>query len=182
METARQAIADYAADAMNSTPALWGLAYRVDNMVSAVLSTKNGMPEVVDDPQSWWVPGDWFDGDGGVAAAEQRAQQHMATTYVDPAVSVDAQVPVLPQPRDPVAVDDGGGQAILRLGDFHAAHNRHRALRWFDVTGDGRYVEQRNRTHLELRPASTRGFGAVFAGWIEQAERMLREKADDAYS
>lgn len=107
-ETARQAIADYAADAMNLTPALWGLAYRVDNMVSAVLSTKNGMPEVVDDPQSWWVPGDWFDGDGGVAAAEQRAQQHMATTYVDPAVSVDAQVPVLPQPRDPVAVDDGG--------------------------------------------------------------------------
>lgn len=77
---------------------------------------------------------------------------------------------------------DGGGQAILRLGDFHAAHNRHRALQWFDVTGDGRYVEQRNRTHLELRPASTRGFGAVFAGWIDQAERMLREKADDAYA
>ncbi|WP_063062262.1 ESX secretion-associated protein EspG [Nocardia sienata] len=76
---------------------------------------------------------------------------------------------------------DGGGHAILRLGNFHAAHNRHRALQWCDITGDGRYVEQRNRTHLELRPASTKGFGAVFAAWIEQAERTLRENADDAY-
>ncbi|MEV3964832.1 ESX secretion-associated protein EspG [Nocardia sp. NPDC050193] len=76
---------------------------------------------------------------------------------------------------------DGGGQAILRLGNFHAAHNRHRALQWFDIAGDGRYVEQRNRTHLELRPASTEGLGAVFAAWIEQAERTLRENADDAY-
>lgn len=116
-ETARQAIADYATDATNLTPALWGLAYRVDNMVAAVLSTKNGMPEVVDDPQSWWVPGDWFDGDGGVAAAEQGAQQHMATNYVTPAVSADAQVPVLPQPRDPVAVDDGGHPGGPTTGD-----------------------------------------------------------------
>ncbi|MEV3964831.1 hypothetical protein AB0M34_28745 [Nocardia sp. NPDC050193] len=107
-ETARRAIGDYATDATNLTPALWDLSYRVDNMVAAVLMTKNGMPEVVDDPQSWWVPGDWFDGDGGVSAAEQGAQQHMATNYVTPAVSVDAQVPVLPQPRDPVAMDDGG--------------------------------------------------------------------------
>lgn len=116
-ETARQAIADYAADATNLTPALWGLAYRVDNMVAAVLSTKNGMPEVVDDPQSWWVPGDWFDGDGGASAAEQGAQQHMAANYVSPAVSVDAQLPVLPQPRDPVAVDDGGAPGGITTGD-----------------------------------------------------------------
>ena len=75
---------------------------------------------------------------------------------------------------------DGGGHAILRLGNFHAAHNRHRALQWFDITSDGRYLEQRNRTHLELRPATAQGFTAVFAGWIEQAQRILREMADDA--
>lgn len=76
---------------------------------------------------------------------------------------------------------DGGGQAILRLGNFHAAHNRHRALQWGDFTGDGRYVEQRNRTHLELRPATTQGLSAIFAGWIDRAERTLREEAEDAY-
>lgn len=74
---------------------------------------------------------------------------------------------------------DGGGHAILRLGDFHADHNRHRALQWFDITGDGRYLEQRNRTHLEIRPATAQGFTAVFTGWIEQAQRVLRERADD---
>ncbi|MEU4315079.1 ESX secretion-associated protein EspG [Nocardia sp. NPDC024068] len=74
---------------------------------------------------------------------------------------------------------DGGGHAILRLGDLHAAHNRYRALQWFDITGDGRYVEQRNRTHLELRPASAQGFGAVFTAWIDQAQRALRADADD---
>ncbi|MGW0178653.1 ESX secretion-associated protein EspG [Nocardia sp. NPDC003345] len=74
---------------------------------------------------------------------------------------------------------DGGGHAILRLGDLHAAPSRFRAMQWFDITGDGRYVEQRTRTHLELRPASPRGFGAGFAAWIDQAERTLRETADD---
>ncbi|WP_280460543.1 hypothetical protein [Nocardia carnea] len=106
-ETARQAIGDYAADATSLTPALHMLATRVDNMVAAVLTTKNGMPEVVDDPQSWWNPGDWLDGDGGVGKAEADAHAHMATNYVAPALSVDGQVPVLPQPRDPVAMDDG---------------------------------------------------------------------------
>ncbi len=76
---------------------------------------------------------------------------------------------------------DGGGQAILRLGNFHAAPNRHRVLQWGDFTGDGRYVEQRNRTHLELRPATAQGLIAIFAGWIDQAERTLREEAEDAY-
>ncbi|MGW0178654.1 WXG100 family type VII secretion target [Nocardia sp. NPDC003345] len=116
-ETSRQAIGDYATDATNLTPALWGLAYRVDNMVSAVLTTKNGMPPVVHDPQSILSPGDWFDGDGGVSEAEQGAQQHMATNYVTPAVSADGQVPVLPLPRSPVAVNDGGVPNTTDTGD-----------------------------------------------------------------
>ncbi|MFD4403333.1 ESX secretion-associated protein EspG [Nocardia sp. NPDC058499] len=75
---------------------------------------------------------------------------------------------------------DGGGRAILRLGNFHAPHNRYRALQWFDITGDGRYLEHRNRTHLEFRSATAQSFTAVFTGWIEQAERALREEADEA--
>ncbi|MEU4315078.1 hypothetical protein [Nocardia sp. NPDC024068] len=116
-ETSRQAIADYATDATNLTPALWGLAHRVDNMVAAVLTTKNGMPEVVDDPQSAWNPGDWFDGDGGVSEAEQKAYQHMTLNYVNPAVSVDGQIPVLPLPRNPVVADDGGTPVDTGTGD-----------------------------------------------------------------
>lgn len=107
-EAARQAINDYATDATDLTPALNMLATRVDNMVAAVLDTKNGMPEVVEDPQSWWNPGDWLDGDGGVGASMASVQAHMLEKYVNPTLSVDGQIPVLPQPREPVAVEDGG--------------------------------------------------------------------------
>lgn len=107
-EAARQAINDYATDATDLTPALHMLAARVDNMVAAVLDTKNGMPPIVEDPQSWWNPGDWLDGDGGVGESVASVRAHMLDKYVNPTLSVDGQIPVLPQPRDPVAMDDGG--------------------------------------------------------------------------
>lgn len=107
-EAARRAISDYATDATDLTPALHMLAMRVDNMVAAVLDTRNGMPPIVEDPQSWWNPGDWLDGDGGVGESEAAVRAHMAEKYIAPTLSVDSQVPVLPQPRDPVAMDDGG--------------------------------------------------------------------------
>ncbi|MFI5718033.1 ESX secretion-associated protein EspG [Nocardia sp. NPDC051750] len=75
---------------------------------------------------------------------------------------------------------DGAGRAVLRLGNFLAPHRRHRALQWFDFTGDGRYVEQRNRTHLEFRPATASGFASIFAGWIDHATRTLQDIEDDA--
>ncbi|WP_280233992.1 ESX secretion-associated protein EspG [Nocardia cyriacigeorgica] len=76
---------------------------------------------------------------------------------------------------------DGGGNAILRLGNFHAAHSRFRAMQWYDITGDGRYLEQRNRTHLDVRPAEPKDFTSAFTRWIEDGVRTLREKEEDAY-
>ena len=107
-EASRQAINDYATDATNLSLALQGLANRVDDAANAVLNTKNGMPPVKHDAQSWWNPGDWFDGDGGVSEAEQNARVHVTNTYGAGMAAVDAQVPVLPQPKDPVTVEQPG--------------------------------------------------------------------------
>ncbi|TLG11500.1 ESX secretion-associated protein EspG [Nocardia cyriacigeorgica] len=76
---------------------------------------------------------------------------------------------------------DGGGNAILRLGNFHAAHNRHRGLQWYDISGDGRYLEQRSRTHLDVRPANPQDFTSTFTRWIEDGVRVLREQEEDSF-
>lgn len=107
-EASRQAVNDYATDATNLSLALQGLANRVDDAANAVLSAKNGMPPVKHDPQSWWNPGDWLDGDGGVSEAEQNARVHVASTYGAGMADADSRVPVLPQPKDPVAVEQPG--------------------------------------------------------------------------
>ncbi|MBF6425655.1 ESX secretion-associated protein EspG [Nocardia cyriacigeorgica] len=76
---------------------------------------------------------------------------------------------------------DGGGNAILRLGNFHAPHSRFRAMQWYDITGDGRYLEQRNRTHLEVRPWNAQDVTKAFSSWIEDGVRVLREQEEDSY-
>ncbi|WP_280498852.1 ESX secretion-associated protein EspG [Nocardia cyriacigeorgica] len=76
---------------------------------------------------------------------------------------------------------DGGGNAILRLGNFHAPHSRFRAMQWYDITGDGRYLEHRNRTHLDVRPAQPQDFTSAFSRWLDDGVRTLREKEEDAY-
>lgn len=70
---------------------------------------------------------------------------------------------------------DGGGHAVLRLGDYHARPDRYRFLQWRDVTDDGRYIEQRNSTHVEIRPTTPQILGGIFTTWIELATRRLRE-------
>ncbi|MEV0294774.1 ESX secretion-associated protein EspG [Nocardia sp. NPDC050710] len=76
---------------------------------------------------------------------------------------------------------DGGGQAILRLGTFHAQPNRHRALQWYDITGDGRYVEHRDHTYLDIRPGTPQDLTATFASWMDQAMQQLRAREADAW-
>ncbi|MFD3706257.1 ESX secretion-associated protein EspG [Nocardia sp. NPDC058658] len=70
---------------------------------------------------------------------------------------------------------DGGGHAVLRLGDYHARPERHRFIQWRDITGDGRYVEQRNSTHLDIRPATPGKLTAIFTSWIDSAVARLRQ-------
>ncbi|MFC4123591.1 hypothetical protein [Nocardia rhizosphaerae] len=107
---ARQAIADYATDALNFTPALQALSARVDETISAVHTTKEKLPPYAD-AQSWWNPFDWFDGDPEKEAEEQ-AQRVVEEHYFDPVFSAGGQIPVLPTPKDPVTAADvpsGGG-------------------------------------------------------------------------
>ncbi|MFD3428765.1 hypothetical protein [Nocardia fluminea] len=110
---ARQAINDYATDALNFTPALQALSTRVGEAVDAVLTTKAKMPPYSEDPQTPWNPGDMFDGDPEKDAEEQ-AQKVVAEHYVKPIGTADSHIPVLPTPKDPVTAselptDTGGG-------------------------------------------------------------------------
>jgi hypothetical protein len=110
---ARQAINDYATDALNFTPALQALSTRVGEAVDAVLTTKEKMPPYSEDPQTPWNPGDMFDGDPEKDAEEQ-AQKVVAEHYVKPIGTADSHIPVLPTPKDPVTAselptDTGGG-------------------------------------------------------------------------
>ncbi|MFC9896626.1 ESX secretion-associated protein EspG [Nocardia sp. NPDC127579] len=75
----------------------------------------------------------------------------------------------------------GGGHAILHLGNYHAPRTTSRAARWYDLADDGRYLEQRNRTHLDIRPATPAEHTAMFTRWIDQATTHLRARADEAY-
>ncbi|MFD4403334.1 hypothetical protein ACFWPH_11265 [Nocardia sp. NPDC058499] len=108
-ESARKAIDDYATDATNLTPALQGLANRVDDAANAVLNTQRNLPPVVDDPQSWWNPGDWFDDhEGDVGKADEKAREQFVTHYRSGVVAADSQIPALPLPKDPAAVEQPG--------------------------------------------------------------------------
>lgn len=112
---ARQAISEYATDALNFTPALKLLSTRVGDAISAVDNTKKNITPYSDDPQSWANPGDWFDGNPE-KDAEESARQVVQDQYVTPIAEADKFVPVLPKPKDPVKasevpnpVDTGNG-------------------------------------------------------------------------
>ncbi|MEV0761019.1 hypothetical protein [Nocardia sp. NPDC050435] len=111
--TARTSISDYNTDAQNLTPALKELSTRVDEAVTAVINTQKNITGYSDDPQSWWNPGDWFDGNPE-ADAEESARKIVQEQYIAPIVQSDKNIPVLPKPKDPTNpdaedVNPGGG-------------------------------------------------------------------------
>ncbi|MGA6206551.1 ESX secretion-associated protein EspG [Nocardia testacea] len=75
---------------------------------------------------------------------------------------------------------DGGGCAVLRMGRFDANADPLRSLEWHDITGDGRYTEQRG-THITVRPATPAEFTRHFGGWLDLAWRRLAEERADAW-
>ncbi|WP_405178532.1 hypothetical protein OG225_31425 [Nocardia sp. NBC_01377] len=107
--TAQQSISDYATDALNLTPALRELSTRVDEALTAVINTKRDIVPYSDDPQSWWNPGDWFDGNPE-ADAEELARKVVQEKYINPIAQTDHSIPVLPIPKDPTnpSGDPGG--------------------------------------------------------------------------
>ncbi|MBF6436875.1 ESX secretion-associated protein EspG [Nocardia cyriacigeorgica] len=74
---------------------------------------------------------------------------------------------------------DGGGNAGLLVGPLHARPDPWYAFQWFDLTGDGRYLEQRNREQLNVRPAAPQMFTEMFTNWIVRARKRLREDAQE---
>lgn len=75
--------------------------------------------------------------------------------------------------------NDGGGCAVLLMGRFDAATEPLRVLQWYDITGDGRYTEQRGN-HVTVRPATSAELTRQFGSWLDNAWRRLEEERADA--
>lgn len=76
---------------------------------------------------------------------------------------------------------DGGGNAGLLVGSILDRPNPWYAMQWYDITGDGRYLEQRTREHLSVRPATPQAIAGCFTDWIERALDRVREQRTEAW-
>ncbi|WP_280506982.1 ESX secretion-associated protein EspG [Nocardia flavorosea] len=76
---------------------------------------------------------------------------------------------------------DGGGIAILRVGSILDRPDPWFGTQWYDITGDGRYLEKHAREHITVRPAGESDFASGFADWIDRAQRRLREDEPDRW-
>lgn len=76
---------------------------------------------------------------------------------------------------------DGGGSAGLRVGSILDRSEPWYGIQWYDITGDGRYLEKRTREHVTVRPAGAADLAAAFAEWIDRALPRLREDEADTW-
>lgn len=76
---------------------------------------------------------------------------------------------------------DGGGTAGLRVGSILDRPTPWYGFQWYDISGDGRYMEKRTREHVSVRPAGVQDFAAGFAEWIDRALRRLRDEEPDVW-
>ncbi|MGI5219905.1 ESX secretion-associated protein EspG [Nocardia sp. CA-290969] len=76
---------------------------------------------------------------------------------------------------------DGGGGAGLRVGSILDRPAPWYRFQWYDITGDGRYLEKRTREHVSVRPAGARDIAAGFAEWIDRALSRIREDEPDVW-
>ncbi|MBF6333889.1 ESX secretion-associated protein EspG [Nocardia transvalensis] len=70
---------------------------------------------------------------------------------------------------------DGTGVAGLIAAPLYRRCDPWYAFGWFDVTDDGRYLQQQSREHITIRPATTQDLARHFEAWIELALQRLRE-------
>ncbi|WP_067654640.1 hypothetical protein [Nocardia harenae] len=106
-DEAKDAIAKYAADAQQLSPALAEMYTRVRDAATAIVDTKNAIPEPVEVSwTSWaWPPHRW-DLQREQSEATQVARTEMRQRYVEPFGQVDGQIPVLPTPISPTVSPD----------------------------------------------------------------------------
>lgn len=74
--------------------------------------------------------------------------------------------------RRPVA---GGGHARLLVGHILDRPDPWYTTQWIDVADDGRYLQRRGKERITVRPVTADDLISGFAGWIERAQRRLRE-------
>ncbi|MFC6009467.1 ESX secretion-associated protein EspG [Nocardia lasii] len=70
---------------------------------------------------------------------------------------------------------DGGGRAELLVGHILDRPDPWYTTQWIDLTGDGRYLQRRTDNRITVRPAVADDLTVGFTGWIERAQRRLRE-------
>ncbi|TLG17944.1 ESX secretion-associated protein EspG [Nocardia cyriacigeorgica] len=71
---------------------------------------------------------------------------------------------------------DGGGNAGLLVGSILDSPAPWFAMQWYDITGDGRYLEHRTREHISVRPATGQGIAACFGEWIDKALARIHDE------
>ncbi|MFD3506760.1 ESX secretion-associated protein EspG [Nocardia sp. NPDC058666] len=71
---------------------------------------------------------------------------------------------------------DGSGQARLLVGHILDRPEPWYTTQWVDLSDDGRYLQRRTRDRITVRPAVADDLSVGFAGWIERAQRRLREE------
>src|SRR6266568_9459586 len=76
---------------------------------------------------------------------------------------------------------DGGGGAGLLTGSPSLNPAPWYTVQWVDFSGHGRYLMQRTREHLTIRPATPNDLTTYFATWIERALQRLREDQPDTW-
>ncbi len=70
---------------------------------------------------------------------------------------------------------DGGGGGGLFTGSPSLNPDPWYSVQWVDIAGDGRYVQQRTREHLTVRPAALNDLTACYSTWIDHALRRLHD-------
>ncbi|MFI6172974.1 ESX secretion-associated protein EspG [Nocardia sp. NPDC051052] len=76
---------------------------------------------------------------------------------------------------------DGGGSAGLLVGSILGRPPALTTIRWYDITDDGRYTEQRTVEHITVRPSTPAALSSLFTAWIDKAAQRLQEDAADAW-
>jgi len=76
---------------------------------------------------------------------------------------------------------DGGGGGGLFTGSPSLNPDPWYAAQWVDIARDGRYLMQRTREHLTVRPATPNDLTTCFTTWIERALKRLREDEPSAW-
>lgn len=74
---------------------------------------------------------------------------------------------------------EGGGSTQLLTGSILDRPDPLYIAQWYDIAGDGRYLEERTGDHVSVRPATPRDIAAHFTTWITRTLQRANEEQHD---